>query len=44
MGDHAAALRSTREALKAGLLSILIELAASLVCAAIWLAGAIAAA
>jgi uncharacterized protein YqgC (DUF456 family) len=43
VGDHAAARRSTVEALKAGLLSILIELAASLVCAAIWLAGAIAA-
>lgn len=43
VGDHAAALRSTREALKAGLLSILIELTASLVCAAIWLAGVVAA-
>jgi uncharacterized protein YqgC (DUF456 family) len=43
VGDHATALRSTREALKAGLLSILIELAASLVCAAIWLAGTLAA-
>ena len=43
VGDHPAALRSTREALKAGLLSILIELAASLLCAAIWLAAAITA-
>lgn len=43
VGGHAAALRSTKEALKAGLLSILIELAASLVCAAIWLAVAITA-
>ena len=43
VGDHAIALRSTREALKAGLLSMLIELAASLACAAIWLVGAITA-
>ncbi len=43
LGDRAKANQSTREALKAGLLSLLIELAASLICAAIWLAGAIAA-